>query len=287
MQSFLTSDVRCIPSFSLVLYCEDFRYVLEKTGFKFPTILLAQEPAWGFSNQKTVKVELPSADEAQNSSSEIFHTTTTLLRAFHTSRYIPELKITITDWSDPESPRPTLNYTELPIKSIICFVAESHLTSTNDETLPDETEEMDKYFERFKSVRSGGVIPMEREDKPLICLYDPHKDETKASSMISITFAGRGIESVIYGIEQSTQFEAKLEEIMNSVPFPLDHRVFGFLFSRSGSYWISTGQPLTEISTLFSAISLIKIRVTKFPRSAGIHSADIVLHLIRFRFGRL
>lgn len=278
VQGFLTSEAKCVPKFSFILYSEKFQHIMEKIKLHHPALLIRQGGTRYIDGalEKDIDAKIETQFSAKISHPGLYLGSTMLysyFTSFHVNQYIPGLKIIVTDWSDPQSPRPNASDTEFPVKSVVYL---GNPTAFNY----DRADNIRKILKSFEPNISGGIIEYGwREHDLPIFINDPAKDKLKSGSRTTIAFAGKKVESAVHKIKTWSNIGEELDKFKQSLDFPTDDDpLIGFLFDLN----LTFPQELhKKIVNLFPNIRMIRLIMRKLLEPIEGQSSDMIFHLIR------
>ncbi|XP_074594518.1 uncharacterized protein LOC141849903 isoform X2 [Brevipalpus obovatus] len=171
---------------------------------------------------------------------------------FCINRHAANCKITVTNWSDPQSARPDLKSTECPVKSLIYL-------ATPSEVYSHSTRKIRSFVQESNLVLSGGLLL----DNSKIFVNHVEKCNFKAIAKISIAFAGKKVKSSLHMIKKPAIMQRELEEFRSKLKFPLDNnRTIGFLMY-SGFGWEPFAKFSSRASKVFPEIAFTRINFSK------------------------
>lgn len=297
VQNFLTSDARCVPRFTLIMYRSKLEHILRNIDFNSPALLINR----GYRDHESSDFIVGTKFDAIAATTRSRYTKLRSYRykvdsyfdGLHIDRDIPDLKIIVTHWSDRERPELNADDTEFPIRSVMYLAAPR--TRLCEETF-DIKNFLGKSKPTFSAARlqtgefNGGSIIESSVGK--IFSIDGKGSEMKSTPRVTITFAGRNVHSAVHYICFEPEFEVKLEEFKRNLNFQVDDgRVVGFLL-KSIDHCLDEMYPkfyyssaiLAAISKIFSSVELMKLRVSDFLgfMDESITKPHAILHLIRF-----
>lgn len=290
MKSFLTSGIRCVSNFSFITYSEQFEYLMKRTPFSHPTVLIRQEPL-PYSRER-LNHEIGTEAEALSASMQLYPKLYRCLNysvshfdGFHVNRYVPGVSVLIvTHLSDSTfiHSRPEMDMSEFPIKSILHLAKYEYIHSS--------WKSVRNLFKGCEYTFSGGRLYF-GDSEPKIFTLNQNEDELRDSQAITIAFTGKSVVSAVYLIEYEPNFREELEKFKLSLNFPTDdNRVIGFLLNRwTDETYLELDWELNfsrdvsaTITALFPHISIVKIDVDiSFDSSLRIYASHMALHLIR------
>ncbi|XP_074594951.1 uncharacterized protein LOC141850273 [Brevipalpus obovatus] len=279
LQGYLTNDAKCIPRFSFILYSEKFQNIVEKITLRYPALLIRQGGTRYIDDtlEKELDVKIETQFSHKDSHPGLYLGSTMLysyFNSFHVDRYIPGVKIVVTDWSDPQSPRPDASDAEFPIKSVVYL---ANTTAFNY----DRIDNIRKFLKSFEPNVSGGIIEYGWKEHHIpIFLSHPKRQKYKSASKITVAFTGTEVRSAIHRIKNWSNVEEKLNEFKQGLDFPTDNgRMIGFLFDLN----LTFPQELhKKIRSLFPNIQLIRLIMRKLLEPTEGQSSDMIFHLVRF-----
>lgn len=257
VQRFLMSDARCVPGITFMKYHKNFSHIVKRSSFSSFTVLIQDYRCLSYPEmipdeiEKNIDAMSIAFEEVARGHYEELRNVYSYSEGIHINRYIPGIKIIVTDWSDPESARPIVNDVDFPIQAVIYL-------ASRRENRP-ETRMIKEFFVDSMLIFSGGVLCSSKISGPVIFLADPKKGELKPASIITITFAGKDVRSAIlpFEFEKGPQLEKQLEDFKSSLDFPIDDgRVIASLQGEDGT----DGFTLFP-SGLLPSVKLIRMQV--------------------------
>ncbi|XP_074595562.1 uncharacterized protein LOC141850750 [Brevipalpus obovatus] len=283
VKNFLTNDARCAPGLSFISFSEDFKQVVPKITFRFPTVLLQQfsmslfrgtlDPE--FDAEIGFKSTALKDDENDILRSCYNHEICSYFDGFHINGYMQGFKTIITDWSDMQSPRPDMEDSEFPIKSVL-YLADEYAEHG------DRTKTMVKKLQGIsKPVIIGGVFYGEWGNSAPILLRYPSKKGLNPARRITIAFAGRRVKSATHIVDSGLKFEKRLEDFKRDLPFPIDNRVIGFLLDTRKLQSNYPKNAILTISKLFARVAIIRIQMKQILQPPEELDLRMILHLVR------
>lgn len=292
VQSFLTSDAKCVPGFTFIMYRPEIKHIIRNIDFISPALLIDQgfrapEETRPFHDSES---DIITAD-TRNKYSHLrlrFQEVDSYFDGFHVNRDISGLKIIVTDWSDPMSPKPNVDDPEFPIGSVLYL-------ETQDRGYELDTLEIQNFLRKCRAPFSDAILYADNLDDrfsgPKIFSIDGKGSKIKSTSQITVTFAGKNVKSAVHNImlERGRTFEEELEEFKRNLEFEVDDdRVIGFLFNHwlndLISYLHLSHAIASTISKIFPSIRLTKFKKTYFSRfkDESTEPPRMILHLVRF-----
>lgn len=300
LQSFCTSGALCVPKFSFLQYIRELDgKFMEKITFNHPTVLIKLRPK--DINNDPVMSDLYKKSEPlkaaaknrfrrlSNFGEDIF----SYFEGFHIGRYNSDVKIIVTDWSDPRSEMPDMNDPKFPIKSVLYL-------ATSVGNFLAKIRRIEKLLKnsKVKPLSSGGVLKLlyewsydsedveflDENNESATMYYVPKRDESKESSIITIAFAGEEVKSAALDIMFTSDFGEELEEFKRGLDFPTDDdQVIGFILERWSDLSDSSypRRVTSKIHSLFPSVRTSTIGIEFRSHLPEASAPDLTLHLIR------
>lgn len=279
IKSFLTNDPKCVPRFTLIRYSKKLEHIIGRNSFIHPVVLIRQEQVMRSpsSPPKEILEKLETLLVAKKNvfprlivETEGMHG---FFEGFHLNRYIPGVKIRITEWSGTQ--RPDIGNEDFPIKAVIYL-------ATPDAEPCVKTRRIRQLLKKSKPTFSGAVIGCSEDstqNRPKIFLTDSRKGTVKETLEITITFAGKYVESAIHAIDSTSDLQEDLKNIECNLNFPTDDgRVIAFFLDQ---YWPDPSlDTLPQILKVFPHVNFIRIVVDQILSPADYEKN--YLHFIRF-----